>query len=183
LPALATLPIARFTAEFIAATLGAVSPAGVKQGRNNSGSQGGGVPMGHEALRRDEVVRGASNRAVGLVFAVVFVIIGTYPLLFGAPLRVWSVAVGAAFAGAALLVPHVLAPLSRVWLRFGLLLHQIVSPIVLGFLFFFVVAPLGFLMRLLGKDPLRLRRDAAATTYWIERNPPGPKPDTLTDQF
>jgi hypothetical protein len=83
----------------------------------------------------------------------------------------------------ALLWPAVLAPLNRIWTRFGLLLHRIVSPVVLGVMFFGVVTPMGLVMRALGKDPLRLRFDPAARTYWIERRPPGPAPDTLNNQF
>jgi hypothetical protein len=139
--------------------------------------------MAHESFRRHEEVRGSSNRTLGLVFAAVFLIIAVFPLFFGGALRWWSIAIAAAFALAALLFPRILTPLNRAWTRFGLLLHKIVSPIVLGFLFYIVVTPLGLLMRLLGKDPLRLRWDRQSSTYWIERTPPGPKPETLSDQF
>jgi hypothetical protein len=91
--------------------------------------------------------------------------------------------VGAAFLAAALLRPAVLAPLNRVWTRFGLLLHRIVSPVVLGIMFFVVITPMGLIMRALGKDPLRLRLEREARSYWIERRPPGPPPDTLNNQF
>ncbi|MCK6431211.1 MAG: SxtJ family membrane protein, partial [Burkholderiaceae bacterium] len=97
--------------------------------------------------------------------------------------RWWSLVIAAAFAAVAFLLPNALTPLNRAWTRFGLLLHKIVSPIVLGFLFYIVVTPLGLLMRLLGKDPLRLRWDRQSSTYWIERKPAGPKPETLSDQF
>lgn len=139
--------------------------------------------MGHESFSRHEEVKGSSNRTLGLVFAAVFLIIAVFPLLFGGPIRWWSLAVAAAFAVVAFVLPGVLTPLNRAWTRFGLLLHKIVSPIVLGFLFYIVVTPLGLLMRLLGKDPLRLRWDRQSATYWIERTPPGPKPETLSDQF
>lgn len=139
--------------------------------------------MAHETLNRSEKVEGSSNRTLGLVFATVFLIIAVFPLFFGGALRWWSLAVAAAFAVVALVLPGVLTPLNRAWTRFGLLLHKIVSPIVLGFLFYIVVTPLGLLMRLLGKDPLRLRWDRQSSTYWIERKPPGPKPETLSDQF
>jgi len=93
------------------------------------------------------------------------------------------VVVGAAFLVVAWLRPAVLAPLNRAWTRFGLLLHRIVSPIVLGVMFFVVITPMGLVMRALGKDPLRLRYDREARTYWIDRRPPGPAPDTLNNQF
>ena len=89
----------------------------------------------------------------------------------------------AAFLAAALVWPGVLAPLNRLWTRFGLLLHRLVSPLVLGVMFFLVITPMGLVMRALGKDPLRLQRDRAARTYWIDRQPPGPAPDSLNNQF
>jgi len=89
---------------------------------------------------------------------------------------------GAVFA-VAMLAPTLLAPLNRLWTRFGLLLHRIVSPVVLGIMFFLVVTPMGLLMRAFGKDPLRLRFEKDLPSYWINRNPPGPAPDTLDHQF
>lgn len=139
--------------------------------------------MAHESFRRSEEAHGSSNRAFGLVFAAVFLIIGTLPMLVGGRLRLWSLAVSFVFAAVAFAAPRVLAPLNKLWTRFGLLLHQIVSPIVLGIMFFGVVTPMGALMRLAGKDQLRLRFDGKTESYWIERRPPGPKPDSLPDQF
>ena len=111
--------------------------------------------MSHEPLRRTAVIEGSSNRSFGLVFATVFLIIAAYPLLFGSAFRWWSLAVAAAFGLAALFAPATLAPLNRLWTRFGLLLHRLVSPVVLGVMFYLVVTPTGLLMRALGKDPLR----------------------------
>jgi hypothetical protein len=139
--------------------------------------------MGHESFDREEDVRGSSERSFGLVFAAVFLVIAALPLAFGGGVRLWSLGVAALFALAALAAPRVLAPLNRVWLKFGLLLHRVVSPIVLGIMFFLVITPIGLLMRALGKDPLRLRFDRGAATYWIAREPPGPPPDSFTDQF
>lgn len=139
--------------------------------------------MGHESLQRERHVEGSSNRSFGIVFAVVFAIIALFPVLFGGALRWWSVVIALVFVALALLAPTTLAPLNRIWMRFGLLLHKIVSPIVLGIMFFLVVTPIGLLMRVAGKDPLRLRLDKSARTYWIDRTPPGPKPESLTDQF
>jgi len=139
--------------------------------------------VSHESFHRDEPVQGSSNRSFGLVFAAVFIVIGVLPWLFGGPLRVWSVGVSAAFLAAALVWPGVLAPLNRLWTRFGLLLHRLVNPLVLGVMFFLVITPMGLVMRALGKDPLRLQRDRAARTYWIDRQPPGPAPDSLNNQF
>jgi large-conductance mechanosensitive channel len=117
-----------------------------------------------------------SNRSFGVVFAVVFALLG---------LTVHSglLAVGAAFAAMALLAPAWLAPLNGVWFRFGMLLHHVVNPVVMGFLFFVVILPIALLMRAFGKDPLRLKRDAQASSYWIAREPPGPAPGSMRKQF
>jgi predicted membrane metal-binding protein len=139
--------------------------------------------MAHESYARDEALQGPSNRSFGLLFAGVFALIGLVPLLFGGVARLWAIVLAAAFLIVTLAFPRVLTPLNRLWMRFGLLLHRIVSPIVLGIMFFGVITPMGVLMRLFGKDPLRLRLDKGAGTYWIERTPPGPAPETFKDQF
>lgn len=132
---------------------------------------------------RDEVVKGPPDRQFGLVFTVVFAIVACWPVMRGHPPRWWGVAAAAAFLAASLLAPRILAPLNRIWLWIGLLLHAIVSPIVLGVVFFSTVTPIGLLLRALGKDPLRLRFDRTARTYWIERRPPGPAGDSMPKQF
>jgi hypothetical protein len=137
----------------------------------------------HERLVVDEVVGGSSNRSFGLTFAIVFTIIALWPLVRGRSARGWALIVAAAFLLAALALPRVLAPLSRLWLRLGLLLHAFISPIIMGLVFYTTVTPIGLLRRLLGQDPLRLRLDRDAVTYWIERHPPGPAPDTMPRQF
>jgi hypothetical protein len=76
-----------------------------------------------------------------------------------------------------------LNPLNRLWLKFGLLLYKIVNPIVLGLLFFATIAPIGLIMRLTGKDFLRLKLDREAKSYWIERAPPGPSPQSMRNQY
>ena len=139
--------------------------------------------MSHESLDRIEPVQGSTNRTLGLTFGAVFLVVGVYPWAFGNPLRLWSLVVAVGFALVALVHPDLLGPLNKVWTRFGLLLHKVTSPIVLGIMFFGVVTPIGLLMRAAGKDPLKLRRQADAATYWVDRIPPGPKPDTLPNQF
>jgi hypothetical protein len=139
--------------------------------------------MSHESFDRAQEVTGSSNRSLGIVFAGVFGLIGLWPLVFGGTVRTWSLALGAVFLVLAFLAPALLGPLNRLWTRFGLLLHRIVSPIVLGIMFFLVITPIAWLMRLFGKRPLRLGFDRAAGTYWIERRPPGPPPQSLGDQF
>jgi hypothetical protein len=139
--------------------------------------------MAHENLDRDQSVEGSSNRSFGIVFAIVFLLIAAWPLLQGSAPRWWAAGVSAAFALVAVLRPALLAALNRGWTRFGILLGKVVSPVALGILFYGVLAPIGLLMRIAGKDPLRLKRDAAAATYWIRRVPPGPPPDSMTNQF
>jgi hypothetical protein len=137
----------------------------------------------HENLTRDSTVQGPSDRNFGFVFTVVFLVIGLAPLAFGHALHVWSLVVAAAFGTVSVVAPGLLAPFNRLWARFGLLLHKIVSPIVLGIMFFVVITPMGVVMRLFGKDPLRLRIDRGASTYWIGRTPPGPPADSFIDPF
>lgn len=84
---------------------------------------------------------------------------------------------------AAWLRPALLKPLNRLWFRFGLLLHAVVNPVVMALLFYGAVWPTGVIMRALGKDLLRLRRERSIDSYWIVRNPPGPRPETMRDQF
>ena len=117
------------------------------------------------------------------MFCAVFLIIGVFPLLGGGSVRLWSLVVGGVFLGVALVRPVLLAPLNRLWLKFGLLLNRIVSPLVMGFLFYLVITPIALIMRVLGKDPLRLKYDAAVQSYWILRQPPGPSPETIKNQY
>lgn len=137
----------------------------------------------HENVSRTHDVKSSSHRSFGWVFAVLFLIIAAWPLMSGGGLRWWSVIVAAVFAVLAAVAPALLGPLNKIWLRFGLLLNRIVSPIVLGIMFYGVVTPIGWLMRATGKDPMRLRDDGKQGSYWIKRDPPGPKPDSLTNQF
>lgn len=137
----------------------------------------------HERFDRAEDVKGSSDRMFGLLFSALFVAIGLGPLVHGGAIRIWSLGVAALFLVAALAYPRVLAPLNRLWLSFGLLLHKIVNPVVMGLMFFVTVTPIGLLMRLRGKDLLRLRLEPQAKSYWIERRPPGPTSESMTHQF
>jgi hypothetical protein len=139
--------------------------------------------MNHEDLDREEVIEGSSDRTFGLVFAAVFAVVAGWPLVSGQPLRWWAVAVAAAFALLALAAPRLLAAPNRLWTRLGVLLGKVVSPIALGILFYAVISPLAAVLRLAGKDPLRLNREAGASSYWIARDPPGPPPTSMTRQF
>ena len=137
----------------------------------------------HEDFRREGAVKPSSDRAFGLVFAMVFALIALWPLLDDAPPRWWALAVAGGFACLALAAPKLLAPANRLWSGFGLLLGRVVNPLVMGLLFYLVVTPTGLIMRAFGKDPLRLARDPDAASYWIERTPPGPAPGGMPRQF
>lgn len=137
----------------------------------------------HESLVRDDDVKEASSRSVGVVFAVFFTIVGLVPLIRGGAVRPWAFVLSAIFGLLALVAPTLLDPLRRVWMLVGRVLHQVMSPVVLGMLFYVTVTPLGLLMRLLGKDPLRLHWERNSNSYWIERRPPGPPPETMVNQY
>lgn len=138
----------------------------------------------HEFQNRDEeVVKTSSDRSFGLVFAGFFSLLGVFSLLGGGHRWPYWFAVAVAFVVLAFAAPRILAPLNRLWTKFGLLLHMIVSPLILGLLYYVFITPVGFLMRMSGTDPLRLRYEPEAESYWIRRDPPGPAPDTFKNQF
>lgn len=137
----------------------------------------------HEDLERRDEVRGSSNRAFGMVFAVVFGIIALWPLLGDGTIRRWAAALAGGFLLLAFVVPRALAPLNRVWTLFGLALHRIVSPLVLGLLFYGVVLPTGLTMRLVRKRTIPIGFDPSRTSYWVMRDPPGPPPEGMKNQF
>ena len=121
----------------------------------------------------------SSNRSLGLVFFVVFFIISVYPLLHSQNLRFWSLIIAIIFLVLGILNSKILTPLNKVWFKFGLLLGSIVSPVVMSIIFFFVVTPISFVMKILGKDILNLKRNNN-NTYWIEKS--GPK-SKMKNQF
>lgn len=137
----------------------------------------------HETFSRKQVVKGSSDRAFGIVFTVAFAVIGVLPYAKGGELWLWAFAVAALFLIVTLARPKLLGPLNRLWLKFGLLLHKVVTPVIMALLFFCTVTPVGLLMRLTGKDPMNRRFDPAAKSYWIMRQPPGPAPESMRNQF
>ena len=137
----------------------------------------------HERVYAEATVKGSSDRTFGFVLAVVFLVIGLAPLAGGADVRIWASILAAVFLVLAIARPASLGPLNRVWTRFGLLLHKIMSPLVMGVIFYFSITPIGVFLRLIGKSTLGLRPDPEMETYWIERRPPGPPPETMRNQF
>ena len=132
---------------------------------------------------REERIEGASDRRFGLVFAAIFAGFALWPLVHGEPVRLWVLLAGAAFLLLALAWPRALAGLNRGWMRLGLLLNRIVSPLAIGVVYYLTLVPMGLAMRAFGKNPLRLGFDREAASYWIPRTPPGPDPKTMNDQF
>jgi Saxitoxin biosynthesis operon protein SxtJ len=136
-----------------------------------------------EGQRTEENLRPGSDRNFGLVMAGAMAILGALPLLRLAAPHWWLIGVAVAFAALALIVPRALHPLNYAWFRLGLLMHRVISPLIIGAVFFLCVTPIGVIMRLFGKDVLSLRRRADLPSYWIVRDPPGPEPGTMTNQF
>lgn len=124
-----------------------------------------------------------SDRSFGIVFAVVFALIGSWPLKDGGAPRVWALAVAAVFLAVALVGPRLLHPLNLLWFKFGMWLGAVVAPIVMSLLFFAVVTPTGMIVRAMGKDLLRLKIDQGAESYWIERDEETNPMGSMKNQF
>jgi predicted membrane metal-binding protein len=137
----------------------------------------------HEDFSREEHVKAGSDRGFGFVFAGFFALVSALSWWRGHAGWHWTLPLAAAFVVVALVYPRLLAPLNKLWLKFGLLLYKVMNPLVLGLLFFVTITPIGIVMRLFGKDFLRLRLDRSAKSYWIERTPPGPPPQSMKNQF
>ena len=120
-----------------------------------------------------------SNRSFGIVFFIVFLLISIYPLINNESIRIWSLVVSLIFLVLGIINSHLLLPLNKLWFKFGLFLGKIISPIIMGIIFFLVVTPIGLIMRLIGKDVLNLKY-SDYRSYWIEKT--GPK-SKMKNQF
>lgn len=136
----------------------------------------------HEEIRHLPV-QSSTNRSFGIVMAIFFSIVGLIPLRHGLDPRWPLVVLAVLFFLLAIVAPKTLKYLNFLWTQLGLALGFVMTPIVMGVMFYGVFTPIGFLMRLAGKDPLRLKFEPNAKTYWIDRSPPGPEPATLKRQF
>ena len=134
----------------------------------------------HESFERDEEIVGSSNRAFGIVFSVVFSLIGFWPLLSIATPRWWAIIIAVFFLIASVVKPQLLAPANTLWTKFGLLLHRVTNPIIMGFLFFIVITPMGLVRRMVVRDPLSLKRCDDVDSYWIHR--PAPQPESSMEK-
>ena len=114
----------------------------------------------------------SSEKSFGVIFSIVFLIVSLYPLINSEGLRIWAIIVSAIFLLLSFIAPQTLSLPNKLWFKFGMLLGSIVAPIVMVLVYFFTVLPIGFIMRLLGKDILKQKLDKSAKSYWIERREP-----------
>jgi hypothetical protein len=124
---------------------------------------------------KTETLKLPSNRSFGWLFTGVFLLIGIF--------HPWLVGAAALMALVTLTRAQWLTPLNRAWMRFGLLLNRVVSPVVMGVLFFGLFTPMGWAMRRCGWDSMKRAYDPAAKSYWVSRDPPGPAEDSFRDPF
>jgi hypothetical protein len=124
-----------------------------------------------------------SNRSFGWMFTVVFTLTAVYSLWREGTVYPWMFGLAGVTAAVTMVRPEWLAPLNRAWMKFGELLHHVVSPVVLGITFYGVFTPVGFVMRMAGRDIMKRRFERGAKTYWVARDPPGPAADSFRDQF
>ena len=121
----------------------------------------------------------SSNRSFGIVFFIVFLLISVYPIVNNEAIRIWSLVISLIFLVLGIINSSLLSPLNKLWFKFGLILGKTISPIIMGIIFFLVVTPIGFIMRLIGKDVLNLKY-SNHKSYWIKKT--GPK-SKMKNQF
>ena len=121
----------------------------------------------------------SSNKSFGIVFFIVFFLVSIYPLLYSNDLRLWSLFISFIFLILGLMNSKILTPLNRIWFKFGIILGNILSPIIMGIIFFLVVTPIGLIMRILRKDILNLKFNKN-DSYWVDKQ--GPK-SMMKNQF
>jgi len=140
-------------------------------------------PTVHENFTPGLETEGPSDRTFGLTFAAFFLLVALVPLLHDRPLRIWALGLSGLLIAVSFALPSSLRPFNRLWSKFGLLLAKITNPIVTGLMFYLLFTPVAYFRRLRGTDPLRMKLDAAAETYWIPRVPPGPTPESMRNLF
>ena len=124
-----------------------------------------------------------SNRTFGLIFAAIFLLIALFPLIKQGEPRIWALAVAAFFAASSLAIPKLLTPLNHLWAKFGQLMHKFTNPLLMGLVFFLTVLPTGIVLKILGKDPMRRKKDPQAKSYWLKREPSKISPESFDQQF
>ena len=121
----------------------------------------------------------SSNRSFGIVFFIVFLLIALYPLIYSGEIRVWSAIISLILLALGVLNSKILTPLNKLWFKFGIFLSKIISPLIMGLIFFLVVTPIGLIMRIFGKDVLNLKYNKNKS-YWIKKTDPK---STMKNQF
>lgn len=124
-----------------------------------------------------------SNRSFGTLFTVVFALLGTYSWWRGSPVYLWAWGLSTLMLLVTLAKPGWLTPANRAWMKLAELLNRIVSPVVLGVIFFGIFTPTAWVIRLMGRDAMKRCFEPATPTYWVKRDPPGPDPTALPNQF
>jgi hypothetical protein len=125
----------------------------------------------------------SSDRSFGLVMAAFFALVAVWPMTAHGHPRYWALTAAVALVVIALAAPHLLARPNHLWTGVGRAMHAIVSPLALGVVFLLAIVPVGLLMRIFGKQPLPLRFESTKSSYWVTRDPPGPEPESFTNQF
>jgi hypothetical protein len=118
-------------------------------------------------MKKNTIITTKNNIFFGILFFIFFLIIGLYPLISGGVIRIWSIVLSLIFSIITIIKPNLFTFLNKSWIQFGILLGRIISPIVMGLVFFIVVTPIGILVRILKKDVMGLKR--GASSYWIHR--------------
>ena len=121
-----------------------------------------------------------SNRSFGIIFFIIFLLVSLYPLTNDESIRYWSLIISMIFLVLGLFNSNLLSPLNKIWFRFGILLGKLISPFIMGVIFFLVVTPIGLIMKIIKKDLLNLRFRKDKETYWIEKTEPKSK---MKNQF
>lgn len=137
----------------------------------------------HESFNRSDDVKVGSERSFGIVFTVVFTIIGLFPLTGGESPLYGALVLAVLFLLFALFFQTPLKPLNILWFKFGMLLSRVMTPVIMFLLFITTVVPMGLIMRAVGHDAMRRKWDKNTDSYWIKRDPAGPSGDTMTNQF
>jgi predicted membrane metal-binding protein len=139
----------------------------------------------HEQFDKRDDVKAPSERSFGFTFAAVFALLAAFSYWHrgGSNTFYVTIAVSAVFAVVTLAAPRILRPLNLIWLKFGLLLHKIVNPVIMGILFFGIFTPMGVVMRMFGVDFLHTKRKPAAASYWIAKSDDNIPDSSMKNQF
>jgi hypothetical protein len=137
----------------------------------------------HESFYREEAIKGPSDRHFALTFSAIFFALSAYGVWKGWTGSMFLVVFAIAFCVAGIAAPQLVRPLNRAWLQLGLVMYRIVNPVVMGLMYFGMIVPMGMLLRLMGKDLLHKGIEPTSETYWVDRQPPGPSPESLKNQF